>query len=325
MFTSILLDVFAPIMLIIGLGVLVRRKFTLDINTLSKLNIYFLVPAFIFHYVSTSTLPWSDMGGIVLVTMLQCMTLGLVVVGIGRLLHISRPTLAAIALATMFYNSGNYGLPLAELAYPGRGTVGNGAAVQAFVLMTMNLLNFTVGLWIAAAAKPVSLWTNVKRIVRLPMLPALAGGMLCKLYLDGDASRTLPIVIAKPAAYIAGALVPVALFTLGAQLAARPRWPRWRPVGMVLFLRLIFGPIQMAALLYALHRTGYRSVDLWGENAWPAELLILTAAVPTAVNTLLMTLELDGDADLAADCVFWTTVFSCVTLPVWLLVIRSVF
>ena len=325
MLTSILLDVFAPIMVIVMLGVLVRRKFTLDINTLSKLNIYFLVPAFIFHYVSTSRLPWSEMGGIVLMTTLQLVILGLTVVAIGKLFRISRPTLAAIALAVMFYNSGNYGLPLAELAYPGQGDVGNGAAVQAFVLMTMNLLTFTVGLSIAASAKQATIWDNAKRVLKLPMLPALVGGILCRLYLDGDESRVLPVFITKPAAYIAAGVIPMSLFTLGAQIASRPRWPRWKPVAMVVFLRLIFGPVQMAALLYGLHLTGFASVDLWNDDVWPAQLLILTAAVPTAVNTLLMTIELEGDADLAADCVFWTTVLSCVTLPLWLLLIRTVF
>jgi predicted permease len=78
----------------------------------------------------------------------------------------------------------------------------------------------------------------------------------------------------------------------------------------------------MALLLWGFHVTGVPALDLWGERGWPAELLILTAAVPTAVNTLLMTIELDGDVDLAADCVFWTTVFSCLSITFWLVVVR---
>jgi predicted permease len=61
-------------------------------------------------------------------------------------------------------------------------------------------------------------------------------------------------------------------------------------------------------------------MDLW---PWPAELLVLTASVPTAVNTLLLTLELGGDAQLSADCVFWTTVCSCVTITGWLIFLRT--
>jgi predicted permease len=94
---------------------------------------------------------------------------------------------------------------------------------------------------------------------------------------------------------------------------------------MVLLLRLGFGPIQMALLLYGLHLLNWPAVDLWGERGWPAELLILTAAVPTAVNTLLLTLELEGDSHLAADCVFWTTIVSCVTIPLWLYAVWSFF
>jgi predicted permease len=35
-------------------------------------------------------------------------------------------------------------------------------------------------------------------------------------------------------------------------------------------------------------------------------------------------LEIGGDAELAADCVFWTTVCSCVTITGWLIVLRTV-
>ena len=42
-----------------------------------------------------------------------------------------------------------------------------------------------------------------------------------------------------------------------------------------------------------------------------------------AVNTLLITLELEGDAELAADCVFWTTVLSLFTVTIWLYVVES--
>jgi hypothetical protein len=129
----------------------------------------------------------------------------------------------------------------------------------------------------------------------------------------------LPPFIIKPADYLAAGLVPLALLTLGMQLASNPRWPRWRPVSAVLVLRLLGAPLLMGAMLYAAHRLGWHSVDLW---RWPADLLILTAGTPTAVNTLLLTLELNGDVDLAADCVFWTTISSCITVTFWLLILR---
>jgi predicted permease len=317
MLLQILLNVTGPIIVMIAIGAFLRRKFNLDVATLSKLNIYFAIPAFIFHTIAYSQLNFAAMSGIIGVTVAQTAILGVLIFGFGRLFKISHGVLASIALAVMFYNSANYGLPLAELAYPAE-SGHSGGAVQAFVVMTQNLLTFTVGLSIAASMKSGFAWNVVWRMLKLPMIPALLLGLLAKWYLNLDPSNTLPIIIAKPAQYIAGALVPLALGTLGAQLAQNPQWPRWKHVMPVLGLRLIYAPVQMAGMLYLLSVTGIAALNLWPENGWPAQLLILTAAVPTAVNTLLLTIELEGDAKLAADCVFWTTVCSCLTIPLWI-------
>ncbi|HSI36543.1 MAG TPA: AEC family transporter, partial [Tepidisphaeraceae bacterium] len=195
----------------------------------------------------------------------------------------------------------------------------DGAAVQTFVMMAMNLLTFTLGMGIAAAAHTGGIAKGFLTLIRLPIIPGLIAGILAQWWVRNGG--TLPILITKTTDYIAGGLVAVSLITLGAQLASNPRWPRWKPVGMVLILRLLIGPIQMAGILYLFHRTGVGVLDVW---PWPAELLILTASVPTAVNTLLLTLEIGGDADLTADCVFWTTVFSVVTITGWLVVLRTI-
>lgn len=324
MLTQILLNVTGPIIVMIAIGAWLRHKFHIDVGTMSKLNIYFAIPAFIFHTIANSQLHFADMGAIVAVTLVHTLVLGMLVFGIGRLFNVHHGVLASIALAVMFYNSANYGLPLAELAYPSN-TGRNGGAVQAFVVMTQNLLVFTIGLSIAASMKSGFNWRILLRITRLPMIPALLLGLLAKWYLGSDPSHALPIIIAKPAQYAAAALIPLALTTLGAQLAQNPRLPRWKPVGIVLFLRLIYAPVQIGAILYLLHRFGPESMDLWSSDGWPAQLLILTAAVPTAVNTLLLTLELEGDSALAADCVFWTTLISCLTVPIWVFVLWSSF
>jgi len=311
----------------VALGALMRRKFQVDIPTLTKLNIYLFVPAFIFHVVSRGKISWAEMGGVMLVTAVNVVVLGLVVWGIGRAVGARRSTLAAMALAVMFYNSGNYGLPLAALAFPGNAGSGNGgirdgAAVQAFVVFAMNILTFTVGLAIASSAGAGHWAKGLTTALRMPMLPAVAAALLARWWVGLEPGRQLPALIGKPAEYLADGLIPLALVTLGAQLADNPRRPRWRPIGMVMFLRLIYGPVQMALLLYGFHLIGWKPLDLWGPDRWPAASLILTAGVPTAVNTLLMVLEVGGEIDLAADSVFWTTVASCVTMTGWLVVVR---
>lgn len=316
---SIITDVLAPILMMVGIGAFIRYKFKLDLGTLAKLNLWVFGPAFVFDKVANSTLPWSAMGGIVLVTALQVAALGAIVYLIGRATHAQPQTLSAIALATMFYNAGNYGIPLAELAYPARLGEKDGAAVQAFVVLCQNLLNFTLGMYLATRHQPgrSGMAGIIKSIFTLPAVPVVIVALLARSYLQADPSHHLPLVISKTTSYLSLALVPIALITLGAQLVSGWRWPRWRPVGTVLVLRLLLGPILMAAILYGLHLTGW--LDLW---PWPAELLIITAAVPTAVNTLLLTIETNGDTELAADCVFWTTLFSPITLTVTIASVR---
>lgn len=310
---TILLNILGPLLVLIATGAVMQWKFKLDMATLSKLNIYLFVPAFVFDKISTSDVPWAKMGGIVGMTVLQVFTLGLIVAGIGLVVRVRRETLATIALSIMFYNSGNYGLPLADLAY------GNdGAAAQTFVLTTQNLLNFTVGLSIAAWAGTGKIGSGMLRVFRTPVLPTLAAALLARWWTGGDATR-IPVLIAKSASFLSGGLVPLALVTLGAQLASNPRWPRWRPVTLVVVVRLLFAPLWMAAMLYGCHVLRLPGLDLWPR---PAEFLMLTAGTPTAVNTLLLVLELGGDAELSADCVFWTTVLSLVTFTFWLIFLQ---
>src|SRR3954453_14339174 len=116
---DVLLTVLAPILLMVLIGAVLRWRLRIDVTTLGKLNIYLFVPVYVFEYVSTSKLRWEEMLGIFGITVLQVSILGLIVLLIGRALKISRQTLSAVALAVMFYNAGNYGLPLAQLAYPG--------------------------------------------------------------------------------------------------------------------------------------------------------------------------------------------------------------
>jgi malate permease and related proteins len=285
MIADILLSILAPILLLIGLGALLQWKFRLDLNTLSKLNIYLFTPAFIFDNVYRSRLSWSDMAGVATITVVQCLALGALVFGVGRALGVGRQTLAAVALAVMMYNSGNFGLPLAELAYPGpRGEAAtttapatatanvtalsparDGGAVQAFVVMTMNVLTFTVGLSIAAYAGDGDARRAAAKILQMPSIYALAAALAIRWYLGADAARAVPVFISKSSSYLAGGLVPMALITLGAQLGKSPRWPNWKAMSAVLGLRLVVAPILMAGMLWTLHKLGAPAMF----NLWP--------------------------------------------------------
>jgi malate permease and related proteins len=325
MFANLLLDILAPILLMVGLGALMRRKFKINVDTLSKVNIYLFTPAFIFDRVTRSKLHSADMAGIASYTAMLVVSLGLLVWALGRVRKLERRRLAALAMAAMFYNSGNFGLPLAELAYPhvDGGGMKDGAAVQTFVVLTQNVLTFTLGLAIAAGAHAHTPMHIAKKMLSLPVLYTLTAALVGRHFFGPESGRDMPALISNVSKYLGDGLVPVALITLGAQLASSARWPQWKDVSFAIFMRLIMGPVLMTGLLLLFHwRMPGTWLDLW---PWPAESLILTAGVPSAINTLLLVLELDGDAELTADCVFWTTIASAVTIFGWLTLLRMLF
>ena len=112
-FTTICL----PVLAAMGLGWLLDRKFGLDLNTLVKINIYLLVPCFIFTRVASSQLGSAEAGKIILFTaaVIACMFLLSSAASMAR--RHPAGSRASLRLATMFYNSGNFGLPVVTLAF----------------------------------------------------------------------------------------------------------------------------------------------------------------------------------------------------------------
>ena len=289
MFGTVLL----PILLMVGLGALVQRKFPLDVGTLSKLQIYLFVPAFLFVRVFDSTLGWREIAGVAAAVLLIKLLI-LVPLWFGLKWRRVRPeTLGVVLLSSALFNAGNFGIPVAERAF-GKA----GGAVQALVVMVANLTLWGIGYAVMASSTGRGGRQTLSDFSKLPM-----GYTLALAFLGKGFHVTLPSPLAYAAHTIADGLIPLALVTLGVQLAQQAHWPRWRAVAPVLVLKLLVMPCIASVVVWALH--------LW---PWPGALLIVAAAGPTAVNTLLLTIEQNGDVALAADCVFWTTLGASVSV-----------
>jgi predicted permease len=305
MFFDLFLNVCAPIFFVVGLGWLLDRKFRLHLETLVKLNIYLLVPAFIFTRVLDTELAGNEalrIVGFTLATiglMFVCSTLA------ARLLGMEAQQRQALRLATMFYNCGNYGLPLVTLAFGH-----DGAAVQVYVLATMNVATFTLGLFLAQerGEKPGSHWRALNGMLRQPTLYALCAGVLAKT----TGLRIQDINwLWQPLDLLQAALVGFALLTLGVQMSqTRPapfRAPLWAAMGV----RLILGPLLALGL-----------TRLMGFPPAVAASLVLAVGAPTAVNTALLAHEFGGDVSFATSSVYYTTLFSMVTTTVTLSLLK---
>lgn len=309
--SAIFVQVLLPVLIATGLGAAVQARFKLDIPTLSRLNIWLLVPCFLFVKVYESTVSVGDLGWLALGVAIPAVGLGLPLYLMLRRAKVRGELVAAVVVGGLFYNAGNFGLPVAELLYSVRGvrfegmaSDADGPAVQALLMMFSNFSIWCLGYVILAAAKGDG-WAGAMGYLKLPMLYVLIAAFVLR-----GLDVTLWSPVHNALRLVGSGCVPVMLLILGMQLASDARWPRWRVVGVASLVKLLILP-------------GVTAVTVWGLGLWPwpGAQLIIAAAGPTAVNTLLLSLELKGDARTAADVVFWTTLLSAATVTVVIAVV----
>jgi len=305
MFFEIFLNVCAPIFIVVGVGWVMDRKFRLHLESLVKLNIYLLVPAFIFAHVVDADLRGGEALRIVAFTLAIIALMFVCSVLVSRSLKMLPQQRQALSMATMFYNCGNYGLPLVTLAF-GR----EGAAVQVYVLATMNVTTFTVGLFLAQerGEKPGAHWRALNAMLRQPTIYALLAGVACKS-LGWQIQKITWLW--QPVDLLQAALVGFALLTLGVQMSQTKPAPFRAQLSAAIGIRLLLGPLLALLLVKAM-----------GFTPQVAASLILAAGAPTAVNTALLAHEFGGDVSFATSAVYYSTLISLGTTTLNLMMLR---
>jgi len=299
-------EVCLPIFLCVGAGWGLDRRFRLHLETLVKLNIYLMVPSFIFVHVVDTDLGGHDALRImaftatVIALMFVCATIA------SRLLKLEARRRQALSLATMFYNAGNFGLPLVTLAF-GK----EAAAVQVYVLVTMNVSTFTVGLFLAQSRgeTPGSHTRALLNVLRQPTIYAVLAGAICRGF---EIPVKHAVWLWEPVNLLAAGLIGFALVTLGVQMSQTKPAPFQAPLLSALGIRLVGGPLL--AIVVA---------KVFGFSPVASASLILAAGAPTAVNTALLTHEFGGDVSFATSAVYFSTLFSMVTTTVILAVLKA--
>lgn len=302
-FIEIFFTVCLPILALAGTGWGLDRIFDLDLKSLVKLNIYLLVPAFILVRLTTSSLEGRLGLEVVLLTVCVIFGMGLISDLVCRIRKSKPSERYAMQLSTMIYNSGNWGIPLMALAFSERGAV-----VQVFVLATMNLTAFSLGIFLANAG------SSERKGWFLPILkqPSPWAILIALTLRATDNPLESVTFVWTPLNYLADALVAFALITLGVQLSkTKPPHPRGN-LTYALVIRLLGGPVVAALLTW-----------MFGLDGEVAAVLIVGAAAPTAVNTALLAHEFKADSRFAAAAVFYSTLLASIVVTVLLAVIRA--
>ncbi len=292
---DILWKVIAPIFALIGLGYVVQKRVGFDLKTLTRLNFWVFVPAFLFVHIYESQLSGAQLGKIVLHFCVFFPILGVLTWTIATLFGFQDRLKRALTATVLFYNSGNYGIPVAQLAFPG---VVLPLQVQAAMVMMQNVANFTLGLALIAGGRGGRKRDTLGEIFKLPMIYVLVAAWTMRFL-----QIPVPGPIETSLHWLERGLVPVAVVTLGAQMASLKAPPFSRALSVSLGMRLVFAPIL-----------GFATVWILGIRGELAQALVISTAFPTAVNAALLALEFDNEPEFAAAAVFYSTLLSSVTV-----------
>ncbi len=300
LFLGILTGITLPILGLVALGYFVQRRMTFDVSTLTRMQVYVLLPAALIYFPSAAKLPLDAAWPILWFTLLHFAFLFALGWGIAALMGMSRNLRALMGLAAFFSNSGNYGIPLIQLTFPE-----DYLLYQTVVLSLHSIFIAPVAM---LAFQPNG---NVKpgimnALFGTPLLPAAALGYLLKGF-----DVTLPTVLAVPLKLISDAFTPMALLLLGVQLAAIEAKVERGPLIAGLVLRLAVAPA-----------TAWILAILLGFPPHLTAFFVVSAAVPVGVLLAIFASEYKAEPGLASMLVFISTVVSALAVTGWVYAVR---
>lgn len=293
-FNFLLFNVLLPIFLQVGAGFLVQKRFQLHIGSLGKIQFYVLVPALIFVSIYRSPLGSDQVLGVlgcnlaVFLGLLCCSWL------LTRSLRLAPLQSRAMHNATGLYNSGNYCIPLIQLLY----NTPFSYSIQVIVLLLQSALTNTFGV-VNTSQQHKQIGPMLISLLRMPTTWAMIAAVVFRimgwpLWKPVEASLNS----------LALGLVPLALMTLGAQLASSRLQRPSLPVCVATALRLLGGPLLAWGMVSAL-----------GIHGVAGQVIVICAGAPAAVNTVVLAIEFKGDAEFASQTVMLSTLLSAISMP----------
>ncbi|WP_100406939.1 AEC family transporter [Bacillus solitudinis] len=295
----IFIQILLPIFIIFSVGYIGQKKIGFDVRALSVMALYLMSPFLSFRTFYQTPLDEKYLY-MLFYSVVLCFILIVWVKAIGRIGKYTHSEKCGTILASAFMNNGNYGTPVALFAF---GTIGLDYAVVLMVLQTF--LMSTVGLYYAAkgGSGEVGIKKALKSVLKMPIIYGAIGGLLFQIT-NVEISEYIFVAID----FIANATVPTIMIILGMQLASisLKRIPV-KKVSIALTIRLVLSPVIAYAITLVL------PID-----EVLAKLMIVMAAMPTAANTTIYSLQFKTEPDLVSSSTLISTLLSLITLPIWL-------
>ena len=209
-----------------------------------------------------------------------------------------------MGLGTAYANVGFFGIPVTQLAF------GPDYLIHQSVLTAlMAILVCTLGVWMLAPAGEKGLIAKLRIAFETPLIPSVALGLLLRGF-----EVELPAVLSQPMQFLGSIFTPLALYTLGAGIAAQSvvRFEAG-PQLLILFLKFLLAPVVswIICILMGLPR------DV-------TDVIVVAASTPVGVLITIFAAEYKTEAEFISTAVVITTALSPLFVTAWILAVRMI-
>jgi len=291
-----------PIFIVIFVGMVAKQQgfFTLEfLGQANRLVYYFAIPAMIFNSISKATLRTQLNLSVILITLFSLLLITIIAWRASRVLSLTRSSQGTFIQSSFHGNLGYIGLAVA-FYYLGDSGFVRAAIIAGFVMILQNILA-VIALQYHGSGHP-DIAATLKTTMANPVILSALAGILFSL-----SGIQMPLILERALNIIKGMALPMALLIIGASLSFEKFKPRFRPVMVSCFLKVMMTP-AIGLILFKLF-----SLD-------PSDYLpgLIILASPTATLSYIMAREIGGDADFAVAAISISTIFSSVTYGLWL-------
>ncbi|MCX8674155.1 AEC family transporter [Gilliamella sp. B3023] len=295
-----------PIFSIFIVGFIAQKVLKFDVANLSKMSLYVLSPFLAFKTFYTHTLT-SDYLIYIAYIFGLCFSLVFIVSMWSIAMRYSVKERCALILSSCFMNNGNYGTPVLLVFF---GSLGFDLGVIMMVLQ--QFVMSTVGIYYAAKGSAhsdiVSQKDVIKKVIRMPVAYGAFAGIifqLCHIPLSKSIMTSIGM--------IGDSSIVIIMIILGMQLAkikiTQLDYPK---LSFALTARMVISPIVAFAMVYFMPLSPMYK-----------QILIVLAAMPSAANTTLMSVQFDTHPELVSSATLVSTLLSLITLPIVLSIIGA--
>ena len=295
--------IIVSIIVMILIGALSKRIGLLkeeDVETLNNIVINISLPCMIFNALYTADVSLLPRLSILTVYMLiTSLIVGVLTYLLLKSFGWDKRKIWSMVIVVVLGNTGFLGYPITQ------GIFGNEGMIRAVFCDISTSIIFVTLSFILILIFDGEIRVALKKIITFLPLWSIVLGILLNIFSVPITSLGSTVV-----SYLAGATIPLIMISLGLSLNLEGLKNHFKEVGLASIIKLVIYPLIALGVLSLLNITGFEHT-----------IGFIEAAMSSAMLGLVLAVTYRLDWELTSDCIFTSTVFSLITIPIFLMFI----